>query len=58
MYMLKVCRCCDAVIGQLEGEDLQSLQGDMNLEITGNVAYALCPKCLKELEINPTMYYQ
>lgn len=46
MYMLKVCHCCDAIIGELEEHNLDN---DKDVEIRGNVAYSLCSKCAKEL---------
>ena len=54
MYMLKVCHCCDAIIGELE-EHMLADAGDV--EIRGNVAYSLCNRCMKELTGEPN-YFQ
>lgn len=58
MYVLKVCRCCDSIIGELEVDDMKSISEDYSLEIIGNVAYTLCPRCMKELEVRHITYYQ
>ncbi len=58
MYLLKVCRCCDSIIGELEAEDSKALGMDYSLEIVGNVAYTLCSRCMQELDINTKTYYQ
>lgn len=58
MYMLKVCRCCDAIIGELETDDRGTLATDSSVEVMGNVAFALCPHCMQELNISEITYYQ
>ncbi|MGI6450620.1 MAG: hypothetical protein ACOX3R_10105 [Desulfitobacteriia bacterium] len=55
MFMLKICRCCDAIIGELDREDLRS-HSDPTLEVMGNVVFALCPRCMQELDINTRAY--
>ncbi|MCL1917418.1 MAG: hypothetical protein FWG14_03740 [Peptococcaceae bacterium] len=55
MYMLKVCHCCDAIIGELEEHALDEAHRDM--EIRGNVAYGLCSRCMKDMK-NEHMYFQ
>ncbi|HHV63747.1 MAG TPA: hypothetical protein GXX46_01510 [Peptococcaceae bacterium] len=56
MYMLKICRCCDAILGELDREAFGATDMDLSLEIVGNVAYALCPQCMQELDINSRAY--
>lgn len=51
MFVLKVCQVCDRVLGELEVEDLTTEQPDSIINFVGNVAYALCPDCLGQLEI-------
>jgi|GEM_PF-526781 len=46
MYMLKVCHCCDAIIGEL---DEHALSNAKDVEIRGNVAYSLCSRCMGDL---------
>lgn len=58
MYMLKICHCCDAIIGELDIEDPGTLGRDYSLEVIGNVAYTLCPHCMQELDINTRSHYQ
>lgn len=58
MYLLKICRCCDSIVGELEIEDHKSIGMDTSVEIIGNVAYTLCPLCMQELEVKATAYYQ
>jgi len=58
MYMLKICRCCDTIIGELESEDSKTLRMDYSIEVVGNVAYAVCPRCMKELDVGGFHYYQ
>ncbi len=58
MYMLKICRCCDAVIGELETDDMQTFGIDASVEVVGNVAFAVCPVCMQELDIGVMRYYQ
>jgi hypothetical protein len=55
LFMLKICRCCDAIIGELDREDLRS-HSDPTLEVMGNVVFALCPRCMQELDINTRAY--
>ncbi|RNC28686.1 MAG: hypothetical protein AWM53_01346 [Candidatus Dichloromethanomonas elyunquensis] len=58
MYMLKICRCCDAIIGELEIDDARTLRMDHSIEVIGNVAYSLCLQCMKELDVDRIRYYQ
>lgn len=58
MYMLKVCRCCDAIVGELETDDTALLGIDFSLEVVGNVAYTLCSRCMQELDISMKTYIQ
>jgi hypothetical protein len=58
MYMLKICRCCDTIIGELDTDDAKALGTDHSLEVIGNVAYTICSQCMKELDINGVRYYQ
>jgi hypothetical protein len=58
MYMLKICRCCDAIVGELDSDDSKSLVADYSVEVIGNVAYTLCSKCMRELDMNGITYYQ
>jgi hypothetical protein len=58
MYMLKVCRCCDAIVGELETDDSGIVGVDYALEVTGNVAYTLCSQCMQELDGSRLSYYQ
>lgn len=51
MYMLKVCRCCDAIVGELETEDSRAVAVDYSFEVVGNVAYTLCSQCMQELDV-------
>lgn len=52
MYMLKVCRCCDTIVGELEADDSGTIGMDYSLELDGNVAYTLCPQCMQELNMD------
>lgn len=56
MYMLKICRCCDSIIGELETDDLNNL--GMDVEVMGNIAFSLCPHCMQELDLGEITYYQ
>lgn len=51
MLVLKVCQACDRVLGELEMEDLTAERPNSIINFVGNVAYALCPDCLEQLEI-------
>ncbi len=57
MYMLKVCRCCDAIIGELEADDFRTSGLEHSVEIVGNVAYTLCSRCMQDLNISGLTYY-
>lgn len=50
MLMLKVCYVCDAILGEIETEDLTAELPETIMAINGNVAYTLCSECKKELE--------
>jgi len=58
MYLLKVCRCCDAIVGEIDTEENRNQGLDYSSEITGNVAFTVCPHCMQELDINVKTYYQ
>jgi hypothetical protein len=58
LYILKVCRCCDAIIGEIEFDSIRKLKADKAMELSGNVAYSLCPQCMRELEISNIRFYQ
>ena len=58
MYMLKICRCCDSIIGELETDDLKTLRMDGSVEVVGNVAFAVCSHCIQELDTGEIRYYQ
>ncbi len=58
MYMLKICRCCDAIVGELETDDSRSIGMDYSIEVIGNVAYTVCSQCMRELDIVRASYYQ
>ncbi|AHF05719.1 hypothetical protein [Desulfitobacterium metallireducens] len=51
MFVLKVCQACDRVLGELEVEDLTTERSNSIINFVGNVAYALCPDCLEQLEM-------
>lgn len=51
MYVMKVCQACDRVLGELEIDDLTADQPESIINLVGNVAYALCPDCLNQLEV-------
>lgn len=53
MKILKVCHTCDRIIGEIELDDLTSNNEESIMDIVGNVAYALCPECVHEMEIVP-----
>ena len=53
MLMLKVCHACEAVLGEIDTDNLTSDSHHFIMDIVGNVAYALCPECTKQLEIEP-----
>lgn len=57
MKILKVCHACDRIIGELELDDLTSDNADPIMDIVGNVAYALCPVCMQEMEMEPRNMY-
>lgn len=58
MKILKLCRACDRIIGEIELDDLTSNNADPIMDIVGNVAYALCPGCRYEMEVKPKTVYQ
>jgi len=49
MYMLKICRVCDSIVGELETEEHFRQELDYALEVMGNVAYTVCSHCMSEL---------
>jgi len=58
MKILKLCHACDRIIGEIELDDLTNNNADPIMDIVGNVAYALCPDCLSEMELEPRIIYQ
>lgn len=57
MKILKVCHACDRIIGEIELDNLTNNNADPIMDIVGNVAYALCPDCLQEMETEPSNRY-
>lgn len=57
MRVLKVCHTCDRIIGEIELDDLTSQNSDPIMDIVGNVAYALCTDCLRDMETKPNSVY-
>ena len=57
MKILKVCHVCDRIIGEIELDDLTNHNAGPIMDIVGNVAYALCPGCLQEMEMEPKNVY-
>ncbi len=51
VLMLKICQACDYILGEIEVEDdLTNEYPDSIMNVVGNVAYALCPDCLRQIE--------
>ena len=51
MLMLKICQACDCILGELEvDDDLTYEYPDSIMNVVGNVAYSLCPDCLRQIE--------
>ena len=57
MRVLKLCHTCDRIIGEIELDDLTSQNSDPIMDIVGNVAYALCTDCLRDMETEPNSVY-
>lgn len=58
MLMLKVCHACDGILGEIEiAEDLTRDVPDSIMDVIGNVAYTLCPDCLRLLESESGVTY-
>lgn len=57
MFLLKICRCCDRIIGELETDDPKTLGVDHSLEVVGNIAYTICTRCWQELDIDTGTFY-
>lgn len=53
MLVLKVCHACDSILGEIELDDLTGEVPDSIMDIVGNVAYTLCPDCMRQLDIEP-----
>ncbi|MDQ7092789.1 hypothetical protein REC12_04240 [Desulfosporosinus sp. PR] len=53
MRVVKVCRACDRIIGEIELDDLTNANSDPIMDIVGNVSYTLCPGCLNDMETEP-----
>lgn len=51
MLVMKVCQACDQILGELELDDLTAQRPDSIISVVGNVAYALCPNCMSDLEV-------
>ncbi|NMA69207.1 MAG: hypothetical protein GX958_07300 [Desulfitobacterium sp.] len=51
MFLIKICQICDEVLGQIELDDLTQELPDSIMNVTGNIAHALCPDCKDELEM-------
>lgn len=51
MLVMKVCQTCDQILGELELDDLTAQRPDSIINVVGNVAYALCPDCMRDLEV-------
>lgn len=51
MLVMKVCQACDQILGELELDDLTADRPDSIINVVGNVAYALCPDCMRDLEV-------
>lgn len=49
MYMLKICRVCDGIVGELDTEEHGRQELDFSFEVVGNVAYTICTDCMNEL---------
>lgn len=50
MLVMKVCQACDQILGELELDDLTAERPDSIINVVGNVAYALCPDCMRDME--------
>ncbi|HWQ70997.1 MAG TPA: hypothetical protein VN370_01620 [Desulfitobacteriaceae bacterium] len=51
MLMLKICQACDLILGEIEVDnDLNNEYPESIISVVGNVAYALCPDCLRLIE--------
>jgi hypothetical protein len=51
MLMLKICQACDLILGEIEVDnDLNNEYPESIINVVGNVAYALCPDCLRQIE--------
>jgi hypothetical protein len=49
--MLKICHACDLILGEIEVDnDLNNEYPESIINVVGNVAYALCPDCLRQIE--------
>lgn len=57
MKGLKVCHACDRIIGEIELDDLTEVAGDSIMNVVGNVAYAYCSDCVREMALEPRSVY-
>ena len=57
MLMLKVCHTCDAILGEIEIDDLTGDCPNPIMDVVGNVAYTLCPNCLRQMNTEPKTVY-
>lgn len=57
MLILKVCHICDGIIGEIELDHLTRHSQDPIMDIVGNVAYSLCPNCLRDMEVQHRNVY-
>jgi len=57
MLMLKVCHTCDSILGEVETDNLTYDGSNSIMDIVGNVAYTLCPACLRQMDVEPAKTY-
>lgn len=58
MYILKICRCCDSIVGELDTDEPRTTGMEFSFEVVGNVAYTLCSQCMRELDSSRIAYFQ
>lgn len=57
MLMLRVCHACDCILGEVETDNLTNEVGNSIMDIVGNVAYTLCPACIRQMDVEPAKTY-
>lgn len=57
MLMLKICHTCDSILGEIDSDALTGEYPTSIIEVVGNVAYALCPDCMRQLEVRAEPKY-